>query len=730
MRATIKNYCINLLIIIIFPVFSLLYKYIFCSLINNSSNSSYKLFKNIQNISILKEMRVGIISNENYEYINKFENFLKENNIKIQYLNNSSEIKDSKSNFDFIFKFKNNEKKIMNKEDEIEIEFEYSLDFIDKIIPDFRTINKPKKLQLLITNYLSTISNITNIPSIIVETLQLNNKEYKYKALIIIFFDIFIYYYIFLIVDSKIIIEKKEHIFDYLSSQGITFNHNYLSWFLIFLSQILPSFLLSFINLEFFEDNKLTISINQLSFNIDIIFIYSLILLFIIKYENSEIIHLLIITLIIVLQFFLLFYFYFNGRICFKYLPFVFSIINFFQSTNEKNILESLLYFIISLVLYFLILFILQKSFKSKKKDKSFDLSSFETNDQIDNYENHEQLTEMEISIKNENNYLNVKNITKQFDDLKAINNFSCELFPGEIFCLLGHNGAGKTTLIKIISGIEKIDEGDIILNGISILNDKNYFIKNIGVCHQENILFGELTVDDMIYYSLKLKGKTKNKDEIDSYIKDIGLEEKRKDLCKNLSTGQKRKLCIILSLIGNNKIILLDEPTSGLDAIGRRELWKFLQRNKKDKIILLTTHSLEEAEFLGDRIGIIKEGEYICSGTSSYLKNKYPHGYNINLLISSRFNYENRQQMLNDLKVIDSTSFIKISSNSLLTINFNNLNGNVINSIFKYIEDSKSLYNINKYTVSTTSLEDVFINLNVKNFSNQLLKIPWTHSS
>ena len=143
-------------------------------------------------------MRVGIISNENYEYINKFENFLKENNIKIQYLNNSSEIKDSKSNFDFIFKFKINEKKIMNKEDEIEIEFKYFLDFVDEIIPDFGTINKPKKLQLLITNYLSTISNITNIPSIIVETLQLNKKEYKYKALIIIFFDIFIYYYIFI----------------------------------------------------------------------------------------------------------------------------------------------------------------------------------------------------------------------------------------------------------------------------------------------------------------------------------------------------------------------------------------------------------------------------------------------------------------------------------------------------------------------------------------------------
>ena len=124
-------------------------------------------------------------------------------------------------------------------------------------------------------------------------------------------------------------------------------------------------------------------------------------------------------------QFFSLFYLYFKGRNFFKYLPFVFSIITFFQSTNEKKILESGLYFIISLLLYFLILFILQKSVKIKKKDKSFDLSSFETNEQSYNYENHE-LTETEISIKNENNYLNVKNITKQFDDLKAINNFSC----------------------------------------------------------------------------------------------------------------------------------------------------------------------------------------------------------------------------------------------------------------------------------------------------------------
>ena len=97
------------------------------------------------------------------------------------------------------------------------------------------------------------------------------------------------------------------------------------------------------------------------------------------------------------------------------------------------------------------------------------------------------------------------------------------------------------------------------------------------------------------------------------------------------LSGGEKRKLSIALALIGNPKIVLLDEPTSGMDAIAKRELWKFLKDYKKDKIIILTTHSLDEAEYLGDKIGIIYDGHFICSGTSSYLKSKYSCGFNIN---------------------------------------------------------------------------------------------------
>jgi ABC-type multidrug transport system ATPase subunit len=235
---------------------------------------------------------------------------------------------------------------------------------------------------------------------------------------------------------------------------------------------------------------------------------------------------------------------------------------------------------------------------------------------------NHEELNEKEREYKNNNNYLSIQKLTKKYDDIIAINNLSMELFPNEIFCLLGENGAGKTTLINIISGLINPDEGDILYNGISLINNKEYLFKKIGLCNQEDILFENLTVNEHLNSFLKLNNENNNK-ELNNFIEKIGLNEIGNYICKNLSKGEKRKLSITLSLMGNNNIILLDEPTTGLDINSRKELWKFLKENKKDKIIILTTHSLEEAEFLSDKIGIIKDGKYIYSGTSSFLKKK-----------------------------------------------------------------------------------------------------------
>ena len=327
----------------------------------------------------------------------------------------------------------------------------------------------------------------------------------------------------------------------------------------------------------------------------------------------------------------------------------------------------------------------------------------------------HEELNEVNSELKNRNEFLSIKNITKIYGDLRAVNNFNGELFKNEIYCLLGHNGAGKTTLIKVISGAEEPDNGDIFLDNISIITNKSYLYSNIGLCQQEDILFDYLTVEEHLKYMMELKGSKSDEQQIDMFINGIDLNIKKESLCKTLSGGEKRKLCIAIALIGNSKLVLLDEPTSGMDVISKRKLWNFLKEFKKDKIIILTTHSLDEAEYLGDRIGIMSNGEFICSGTSSFLKSKYPCGFNLNFLVNPEiFDDKIRKELYNKLIKYEPKLEVKISSKGLFSVNIESNNSN-IKEIFKIIEDNKEDYGIEDYTVNSTTLEDVFLKLNHK---------------
>ena len=354
--------------------------------------------------------------------------------------------------------------------------------------------------------------------------------------------------------------------------------------------------------------------------------------------------------------------------------------------------------------------------------------NNINNNNDIKSY--HEKFNEHQFQYLISKKCLTIHNISKSFGDLLAVDNFKGNLFPSEIFCLLGHNGAGKTTLIKIISGTEKPDKGDIFLFGNSILKNKNFLYKNIGVCEQDNNFFDYLTVYEHLKYLSEIKQNSYFLDQnsildIKNLITKLGLDEKKNSLAKTLSGGQKRKFCIALALAGNSKLILLDEPTSGMDVLAKREVWNFFKSYKNDKIIILTTHSLEEAEYLGDRIGIMLDGKYICSGTGSFLKNKYPCGYNINFLIKN--NYLNRMDLLEELRNIDSSAVIKVSSKNLLSINFMSMIDKDINLIFDKIENNifKEKYGIVNYTISSTSLEDVFLKLN----NNEMSKIMFDNT-
>ena len=410
-------------------------------------------------------------------------------------------------------------------------------------------------------------------------------------------------------------------------------------------------------------------------------------------------------------------------------------------SANNFSYMESIIMYIVEIIFYsFLSVFIekyknsglsfflyLKSIFTKVSRninylDNSINNENNKNNQNLLNFEkNFQEISPINQQRKEQKDCLSIVNISKKFDTLKAVDNFNADLFGNEIFCLLGHNGAGKTTLVKMITGIHDPTFGDIFYKGKSIITDKEYLFKNIGVCHQEDIYFDYLTVSQHLNYMCEIKGGKTNINEVNELIIKIGLAEKANSLCGTLSGGQKRKLCTALALIGNSNIVILDEPTSGMDPMSKRSLWEFLKNYQKNKIILITTHSLDEAEYLGDRIGIMSDGVFICCGTSSYLKSKYPCGFNINLLINSeKFNDDKKKIIFEQIQSLEPKAEIKIASKGVFSINIQS-NNEHISEIFKIIEDSKKEFGIEDYTVASTSLEDVFLKINNKSDLNDM---------
>lgn len=218
---------------------------------------------------------------------------------------------------------------------------------------------------------------------------------------------------------------------------------------------------------------------------------------------------------------------------------------------------------------------------------------------------------------------IETKNLTKRFKDKVAVDNLNLEIKEGELFSLLGVNGAGKTTTIKMLTGLILPTDGEIKIEGMN-MKDNIYDIKNIlNVSPQETAIAPNLTVKENLEFMAgvyQIKDKEKK---INELIKDFKLDEVLNRKAKVLSGGWQRKVSIAISLINDPKILFLDEPTLGLDVIARKELWKVITSLKGKKTIILTTHYMEEAESLSDRIGIMVNGKLIDTGTSSELIKK-----------------------------------------------------------------------------------------------------------
>jgi len=310
-----------------------------------------------------------------------------------------------------------------------------------------------------------------------------------------------------------------------------------------------------------------------------------------------------------------------------------------------------------------------------------------------------------------------IKNIRKEYKSRErggephvAVHSVTFGVEENVVFGLLGPNGAGKTTLIHSLIGVYTPTAGYAKLSGYNIKTDMDQVYKRIGICPQHDILWGELTVEEHLLFYARLKGipRKQEKDAINESLNNVGLESFRNRLIKGLSGGERRRVSIAIALVGNPKLVFLDEPTTGLDPDVRRLIWSIINDVSNGRTIVITTHSMEEAEVLCHRIGIMSHGTLRCCATPLRLKELYGSGF--------RLSYSNNPEKYKELKeyvhriLPSETKAIRdLTSNSIYE--FIPTQG-LISSLFKTIDENKEKYGIIDWGISQSSLEEVFLSI------------------
>ena len=220
---------------------------------------------------------------------------------------------------------------------------------------------------------------------------------------------------------------------------------------------------------------------------------------------------------------------------------------------------------------------------------------------------------------------IKVRGLVKRYRNLTAVDELDLEIQKGELFSLLGVNGAGKTTTIKMLSCLTMPTEGDATVGGYSIKNEAERVKSIIGVSPQETAIAPGLTVRENLELICGIHGFSKEKSErkINELSKRLNLDSVLTRKAGKLSGGWQRRVSIAMALISEPEVLFLDEPTLGLDVLARSELWELIRLLKGEVTIILTTHYMEEAEALSDRIGIMKDGKMLAIGTAIELMEK-----------------------------------------------------------------------------------------------------------
>ncbi|XP_028102331.1 ABC transporter A family member 2-like isoform X2 [Camellia sinensis] len=298
--------------------------------------------------------------------------------------------------------------------------------------------------------------------------------------------------------------------------------------------------------------------------------------------------------------------------------------------------------------------------------------------------------------------------------------------FPkGQLFCLLGPNGAGKTTAINCLTGITPVTAGDALIYGDSVRSSvgMSNIRRIIGVCPQFDILWDALSGQEHLHLFASIKGLPPSSIESVAHesLAEVRLTESAKIRAGSYSGGMKRRLSVAIALIGDPKLIILDEPTTGMDPITRRHVWDIIEDAKKGRAIILTTHSMEEADILSDRIGIMAKGRLRCIGTSIRLKSKFGTGFIANISFSggtsgtpdrgeyvTMMHHETVKQFFKShLDVVP-----KEENKAFLTYVIPHDREELMTNFFAELQDRQGEFGIADIQLGLTTLEEVFLNI------------------
>jgi ABC-type multidrug transport system ATPase subunit len=302
-----------------------------------------------------------------------------------------------------------------------------------------------------------------------------------------------------------------------------------------------------------------------------------------------------------------------------------------------------------------------------------------------------------------------VKGLRKIYGNKVAVNDLWLSMDQGECFGFLGVNGAGKTTTLSILSGDIPPTEGFAKLAGFDVLQDQLKMRRLIGYCPQFDALFERLTGREHLEFYARIKGvpEKKLKAIVEGMLHYLSLDEYADRAAGGYSGGNKRKLSVAMSLIGDPPIVFLDEPSTGMDPVARRFMWRFISETMAGRVVVLTTHSMEECESLCNRIGIMVDGGLSCIGTPQHLKNKFGKGYQLDISTTAE-NPSSIVSVVLKLFDLEETALIEIHGGVMkFKIPGDNL---CLADVFDMVENNREELLLLEYSVGQTTLEQIFI--------------------